>query len=125
CVPVLLVVVDQPRIRRRCDHAVEPRAEVELARIAVQHLGRSRSRAHAREVTDALERVERVSLQKLPSLADRLARPPVLVTPVLRSLRCPRKVEVEMGRPPRRAPRPREHHPEYIRVLVVAEEPAE
>ena len=36
-VPVLLVVVDQPRIRRRGDDAVERAAEIELARVAVPH----------------------------------------------------------------------------------------
>ena len=122
---MLLVVVDEAGIRRGRDDAVEAGAEFELARVAVHHFGFSPPRPRARELMDSLQRVERVPAQEPPGLADRPARPLVLVTPVLGTLRGTREVEVEVGRPPRGARRAGKHHPQHIGVLVVVDEPAE
>jgi hypothetical protein len=122
---VLLVVVDQPRIRRRGDDPVETGAEVELPRVAVQHARRAPARPHARELSNPLQRVERVPAQEASSLAHRPARPLVLVAPVLRALRGAREVEIEVRRAPRGPGRARQDDSQDIRVLVVVDKPAE
>ena len=114
-VPVLLVVVDQPRVRRRRDNRVERARDVELARVAVDD-GRVDVLCSRRgERLDPVERVEGVAQQEAPRLLDRLAGASVLVAPVGLELRLSRKVEVEMGRAACRASRPREHDPQHIR----------
>src|SRR6478735_8480655 len=56
---VLLVVVDQPRIRRRGEDPVERPRERLFARVAVQHRRVALRVAHAREILDPHERVAR------------------------------------------------------------------
>src|SRR5207253_9288549 len=109
----------------RGDDSVEATVEVELPRVAVQHLGVPPSRAHARELPHPRERVERIAPQEASRLLDRTALAPVLVTPVRRALRSPREVEVEVRRPARRTSRPRQHDAQDIRMLVVLYEAAE
>src|SRR5439155_9099868 len=101
-VAVLLVVVDQSRIRRRGDDGVEPPAQLDLERVAVHDLDLA-SRAQARERLQPGERVERVTAHEAGCLLDGLALAPVLVTPVRLTLRGTRQVEIEMSRQPRRA----------------------
>jgi hypothetical protein len=48
-VAMLLVVVDQPRVRRRGDDGLEAAGQLRLARVAVQHVGLVPA-AHAREL---------------------------------------------------------------------------
>ena len=115
-VAVLLVVVDQPRVGRRRDDAVERPAQVELARVAVEDLRDPVRRAYVRERRDPLERVERVAQQEAARGFHRPAGSAVLEAPVLVELRLAREVEVEVRRPPRRAGRAREHDPEHVRV---------
>ena len=73
-VAVLLVVVDQARVRRRRDDPVEARAVVDLARVAVDDARLAPARAHARERLDPRERVERVAAQEAARRLDRAAR---------------------------------------------------
>src|SRR6478735_12070241 len=58
-IAVLLVVVDQPRIRRRGEDPVERPRERLFARVAVQHRRVALRVAHAREILDPHERVAR------------------------------------------------------------------
>ena len=104
---------------------MERPAEVELACVAVQHCGLARTRTHAREPLDPLERVERVAAQERRRLAHRTADPLVLVAPVLLALGLARKVEVEMPRPPGRARRTAQYHPQHVRIDVVVDQLAE
>ena len=122
---MLLVVVDQARVGRRRDDPVERAGQVEVAGIAVQHLGLAPARAHARELSDPRERVERVAAQEVLGALDRAADLLVLVAPVLADLRLAREVEVEVRRPACRASRPREHDAQDVGVLVLVDEGAE
>src|SRR5438034_1473765 len=106
---MLLVVVDQPGVRRRGDHAVEGAAELQLASVAVQDASYRSTRAHARELADPRERVERVAVQEVLGALDRSAGLAVLVAPVLPDLRLTREVEVEVRRPSRGAGSARQH----------------
>ena len=123
-VAMLLVVVDQPRVRRRRDDAVERAAELELADVSVEHDRLAPARAHARELTDPLEGVERVAAQEVLGSFDRAAELAVLVAPVLATLRLAREVEVVVRRPPRRAGRAREHDSQDVAMLVLVDERA-
>src|SRR5687767_12398017 len=97
---MLLVVVDQPRIRRRGDDAVVRTAELELASVAVENDRRAPRVAHFRERADARSRVREIPTQKLLRALDGAACPPVLVTPVGLALRRAREVEIEVCREP-------------------------
>ena len=63
-VAVLLVVVDQARIRRRRDDAVERRARNRRPRVALEDVALRARVAHSRERLDARERVERVAAEE-------------------------------------------------------------
>jgi hypothetical protein len=63
-VPVLLVVVDQPRVRRRGDNGVEASGQIGLARIAVDHLGLPAA-AQPCELLQPRQRVERVTADEV------------------------------------------------------------
>ena len=68
---MLLVVVDQARIRRRGDDGVERPRQLELARVAVEHRDRpvvARTRANA---FSRATRVERVAAQEVVGTVDR------------------------------------------------------
>ncbi len=121
---MLLVIVDQPRIRRRGDDPVKRAAEIEFARIAVQDRGDRFSRAHAREVADPRERVEGVAAQEVLGALDRTTCLAVLVAPVLLGLWLTREVEVEVRRPAGRPGGAREHDAHHVRVLVVVDQRA-
>ena len=119
---MLLVIVDQSRVRRRGQDAVEGMAEIELPGVAVEHLSLTPTRALTGELFDPSNCVERVTLQKVRRSLDRPAGPSVLVAPVLLALRQARKVEIEVGRPSRRARGSCEHHAQDVTVLVVVAE---
>ncbi len=72
-VAVLLVVVDQARIRRRGEDGVERPAESSLARVAVQDGRLALDVAHLRELLDPRERVERVAAEEADRRLDRPA----------------------------------------------------
>ena len=113
-VAMLLVVVDQARIRRGCDHSRERSAELEHPCIAVEHrCGRPRS-ADLGERLDPGERVLRVPEQEPAGLLDGAADPAVLAAEVRLRLRNARKVEVEVRRAPRRAGRARQDDPQHV-----------
>src|SRR6185312_16619956 len=95
-VPVLLVVVDQPRIRRRGDDAVERAAEIELARVAVPHRRVCILSPRRRERLEPVERVQRVAEEEPPRLGDGAAGAAMLVAPVRLDLRLAGEVEVEV-----------------------------
>ena len=116
---MLLVVVDEPGVRRGRDHAVVGAAELEPARVAVDDLRGPPRRAHAGEGLDPRQRVERVAAQEVRGGLHRPARPLVLVTPVGRALGGAREVEVEVRRPPRRSGCPGEHDAQDVGVLVL------
>jgi hypothetical protein len=118
---VLLVVIDQPRVRGRGDDCVEHTGELELARVAVQDLDAA-LRPHARELLQARQRVERVAADEVVGLLDRLAFALVLVTVVWPGLRDLREVEVEMSGQPRRPRSAREHDPQHVGMLVLADQ---
>src|SRR5688572_28831125 len=109
-IAMLLVVVDQPRVRRRRDEGVERPAEVERARVSMQDRRARVGIANPREALDAVERVARVAEQKPSRLLDRPARPAVLVAPVRLHWRGPREIEIEMGRSAGGARSPRKDH---------------
>jgi hypothetical protein len=124
-VAVLLVVVDQARIRRRGEDAVEAAAEVELPSVAVEDGRLPATGARAGELADARDRVERVATEEVRGAVDRTALAPVLVAPVRLALRRPRGVEVEVGCQPGGAGRAGEDDREHVRVLVLARQLAE
>src|SRR5262249_59352837 len=103
CVTVLLVVVDEPGIRRRRDDAVEASRKIVRPRVAVDDRGRDPPRTDTRELLQPRERVQCVTAQELRSGVDRTACPLVLVTPVRLALRNAREVEIEVRRPSRRS----------------------
>ena len=111
---MLLVVVDQARVRRRGDDAVVRAFEVDRAGVAVQHPGDAAVGPHRRERLDPLERVERVAQEEPAGRFDRLALAAVLEAPVGLELRLARELEVEVRRPPRRAGRAGEHDAQHI-----------
>ena len=78
-----------------------------------------------REGLDPVERVERVAEQEPPRRVDGPALAAVLEAPVRLELRGAREVEVEVGRPPRRARRARQHDPEHVRRADLLDERAE
>src|SRR5207237_3238925 len=96
-------------------------AEVELARVSVQH-GRPRAAPYAPERPDPPERVEQVAAQKRRRRLCRPADPLVLVAPVLAAARLAREVEVEMGGTAGRTRRAGEHDAEHVGVLVAVDE---
>ena len=67
----------------------------------------------------ARQRVERVAAQEMVCALHGPTLALVLVAPVRLALGCPREVEVEVRREPRRARSSREHDLEDVRVLVV------
>src|SRR5204863_9903074 len=107
-VPMLLVVVDQARVRRRCQHAVEA-AELLLANVSMDDGRGPPSRTQMCELPQPGKRVERVAAQELSGRLDRPALAPVLVAPVRLELRLAREVEIEVGSAPRRAGGARQH----------------
>ena len=117
---MLLVVVDQARIRRRGDDAVTA-GQLDVARVAMQHLSGTPARAEPRELLDPRHGVQAVAAEELRRRLHRPARALVLVAPVFADLRLAREVEVEMRRAPGRTRRPRKHDPEHVRMLVVGD----
>ena len=113
-VPVLLVVVDQPRVRRRGDDAVEGPAEIQVTRVAVVDRRVRIACADRGEPLDAIERVEGVAEEEAASLFHRPARPPVLVAPVRLALRRPREVQIEVSRATRGARGASEDDPQDV-----------
>ncbi len=83
------------------------------------------ARPHARELVDARQRVERVAPQEVLGPLDGTAVAPVLVAPVLPTLRLLREVEVEVRRAPGGACGARQDHAEHVCVLVVVHDRAE
>src|SRR5581483_4932877 len=123
-VPMLFVVVDQPRVRRRGDDSVVGAVPVDDARVPVQDRRVAPEPPDARERLDPREGVERVPTQELSRGADRPALASVLVAPVRRELRPAREVEVEVRRPSRGARGARKDDAQDVRVLIVADEAA-
>src|SRR3954452_24983275 len=76
-IPVLLVVVDQSGIRRRCDHAVRSSRQLDGTRVRMQHR-HGAWRADLGELADAPDRVGRIARQELHGLFDWTAGPLVL-----------------------------------------------
>ena len=113
-VAVLLVVVDQARIRRRGDDAVVRAFEIDRAGVAVQHPRDAAVGPDGRERLDPLQRVERVAQQEPAGRLDRLALAPVLEAPVGLELRLARELEVEVGGAPGRAGRAGEHDAQHV-----------
>ena len=111
---MLLVVVDQPRIRRRRDDAVVRAFEIDHAGVAVQHPGDEAVRARGRERLDPLERVERVAQQEPAGRLDGLALAPVLEAPVGLELGLARELEVEVRGAAGGAGRAGQHDPQHI-----------
>src|SRR4051794_27517735 len=107
---MLLVVVDQARVRRRGDDAVEGLAVLNYARVVVQDARGRLVVADDVEELDATQRVERVAPQECRSRLHRPAHALVLVAPVLARLRLARRLEVEMRGATRRPCGTREHN---------------
>ena len=123
-VAMLLVVVDEPGIRRRREDRVEGASEHDLGRVAVDDLGGVPPSTHALEGLQPVERVDEVAAQELVCLLHGRAGAAVLVAPVGLALRRAREVEVEVRGQPRRSCGPREHDAKDVGVLVVLEERA-
>ena len=98
---MLFVVVDQPRIGRRRQHAVVPLRQLLRPDIAVDHGRGSCVRTHARERLQPGKRVERVPTEELRGRLHRTALAAMLVAPVRADLRLARKVQIEVRRPAR------------------------
>ena len=124
-VAVLLVVVDQARIRRRRDDAVVRAFEIDRAGVAVQHPGDATVGPSGRERLDPLERVERVAQQEAAGRLDRLALTPVLEAPVRLEPGLARELEVEVRCPARRSGRARQHDAQHVRRADLLDERAE
>src|SRR5260221_1483791 len=97
-VAVLLVIVDEPRIRRRSEHRVERPTELRLAGIAVDDSRPALEVPHLGELLDPRERVARVPAEEADGGLHGTARAAVLVAPVLPPLRLARRLEVEVRR---------------------------
>ena len=81
------------------------------------------ARAARRELLEPRQRVEQVAREELAAPARTgAAHAPVLVAPVLAALRRARKVEVEVGRQPRRAGGARKHDAQHVCVRVALEQ---
>ena len=115
---MLLVVVDQPRIRRRGDDRIKRPGPGQLARVPVHHDRLASACADARELLDPRQRVERVAAEEVLGPVDRPAGSAVLVTPVGLALRGAREVEVEVRGQPGRSRRARQHDTEHVGLLV-------
>ncbi len=124
-VAVLLVVVDEPGVRRRGDDAVEAAAVVELASVPVEDGRGTAARAQTSERLDPRDRVEPVAREEVRRALHRPALPLVLVAPVRAVLRGAREVEVEVRRQPGRAGGPGEDHAQDVGVLGGVDEAAE
>ena len=122
---MLLVVVDQPRIRRRRDDSVEDAAEFDLARVTVDGMRVTMLCAHLRERLDPRQRVERVAPQEGLRLLDWTAFALVLVAPVRLDLRHARHIQIEVRRPSRRARGTSQDHVQHVAMLVLGGELAE
>ncbi len=106
-VGVLLVVVDEPRVRRRGEDEVDRPGWVDEPRIAVED-GHGRVRAELVELANAAGGVANVAPEELVGLRDGAADAAVLVAEVLAADRLPREVEVVVAGKPGRAGRTRE-----------------
>ena len=122
---MLLVVVDQPRIRRRGEDPLVWPDELEFPPVAVQHRGLSLRVPDVRELLDPRQRVERVPAEESGRRVDRSALTPVLVAPVLPALRRLRRLEVEMRGSPRRPRGTREDHAQDVAMPVLRDQIAE
>lgn len=100
-VPMLLVIVDEPRIGRGCDHASWSGRQLDGARVIVEHIDTHRP-SDRRELPNAGGRVGRVAPKELLSLIDGPARSLVLVAVVRLTHWTPREVQVEVRRKPSR-----------------------
>ena len=118
-VPVLLVVVDEARVRRRGDDRVEASHR---ARPASRRRGTRSLRvpgARPCGTTSAAPACRGGSGERnLSASSHGSARAAVLVAPVRLALRHPREVEVEVRRQPRGARRAREDDAQDVGVLV-------
>ena len=124
-VPMLLVVVDQARIRGRRDDTVVRAAELHVARVAVEHDSRPPLVANGGERLEPRQRVEQVPRQELLRTLHRRARSAVLVAPVRADLRHTREVEVEVGRQAGGSRGAGEDDPQHVCVRVLREQRAE
>src|SRR6266550_6958940 len=122
---MLLVVIDQPRVRRRGEQTVVPGGQPLLAHIAVDDGGGAASCADARELLQPSQRVERVAAEELRRPLDGPALPSMLVTPVGLELRLTRKFEIEVRRAARGSGRASEDYAEHVCMLVIVDERAE
>ncbi len=91
----------------------------------MQHLGLSPARAHARELLDPGERVERVAAEEMLGALDRPADPLVLVAPVRLQLRRAREVEVVVRRSARRPRGTGQNDAKDVLVEVLADQVTE
>ena len=122
---MLLVVVDQPRIRRGGEDSVERASERDVPRVPVEHRRLAFQVADAREPLDPRQCVERVPAKETGRRLDRPALAPMLVAPVLAALRLFRRLEVEVGGPPRRPRGPRKDYAQDVAVPVLRDQLAE
>ena len=115
---MLLVVVDQTRVRRRRDDAGWANLEIHFARIRVKHRN-PQFGLESGESSKPADRVERVTPQKLHRLIDRPTGSLVLVAVVLTASWQSRKVKIEVSRLSSRSSRPRQDDASNIPHRVI------
>src|SRR5207244_6541841 len=96
CIPMLLVVVDQARIRRRRHDAVEGPRVLDVASVGAQDRRLALAVADEPQPPDPGERVERIAAQEADRRLDRAAGPLVLVATVLGRLRSAGRLVIEV-----------------------------
>src|SRR6476620_4419405 len=99
---MLLVIVDQARVRGRGEHAVVASRQLFLTHVAVDDRGDAAARTDTRELLQPRQGVERVPPQELRSRFDGTTFTTMLVTPIGVDLRLARKLEIEVRRATRR-----------------------
>src|SRR6476661_198475 len=124
-VAMLLVVVDQARVRRGGEHAVVAAGQPLLAHVPVDHRGAAATGPDTRELLQARQRVERVTPQELRGRLDGTAFAAMLVTPVGLALRLARKLEVEVGRATCRSRRAGKDYAEHVCMFVFVDQRTE
>src|SRR6476661_7900380 len=111
---MLLVIVDQARVRRRREHAVVASRQLLLTHVTVDDRGDAAAGTDTREVLQPGQGVERVPPQELRGGLDRTAFPTMLVTPIRLELGLARKLKIEVGRATRRSCRTREDDAKHV-----------
>src|SRR6478672_4102923 len=122
---MLLVIVDQSRIRRRREDSVEPPRQRFRAHVRVNHRRLAPTTSHTSELLQPCQSVERVTTKELRSSLDGTALAPVLVAPVRLELRLLRKLQVEVCRATGRPRRTGEHDSQNVGMFVVVDDRAE